>query len=285
MAAAMRRAVTATFEQGGRHEGVRFVSGRPEDIPELQVKSTERVRDLGEVFTPAATVQAMLDLLPKAMWELHPSPTFLEPACGDGNFLAAILSRKLDRVGAACDDKTLPAGANAQGLAFHALEALASIYAFDISQDNVVGGTPGHEVGARTRLLELLTTWFAARASRAVAAQRSLEGAAHWILERHIQVANMLPADADGRPSGRERLPLVEYHWEPADLTVTVSLTTLGAVMAVASEETSGVLSLFGTPETEFVWSGPVARLPDAPVSAPESRVRHLRNGNGRGAR
>ena len=62
------------------------------------MKSGERVRDLGEVFTPNATVQAMLDLLPAEMWEPHPAPTFLEPACGDGNFLVAILDRKLDRV-------------------------------------------------------------------------------------------------------------------------------------------------------------------------------------------
>jgi len=61
---------------------------------ERLVKSFERVRDLGEVFTPNATVQQMLDLLPSAMWAPHPSPTFFEPACGDGNFLVAILDRK-----------------------------------------------------------------------------------------------------------------------------------------------------------------------------------------------
>ncbi len=70
---------------------------------ERLVKSTERVRDLGEVFTPAGTVQAMLDLLPTDMWEPHPSPTFLEPACGDGNFLVAILARKLKSITIAAD--------------------------------------------------------------------------------------------------------------------------------------------------------------------------------------
>lgn len=53
--------------------------------PERLVKSQERVRDLGEVFTPLATVQGMLDLLPEEIWAPHPSPTFLEPACGDGD--------------------------------------------------------------------------------------------------------------------------------------------------------------------------------------------------------
>ncbi|GEM_PF-484914 len=253
-------------------------------VPERQVKSVERVRDLGEVFTPAATVQAMLDLLPEAMWETHPSPTFLEPACGDGNFLVTILARKLERVAAAFDAGTLPAGTNASALQFHALESLASIYAFDISPDNVVGGTPGHERGARIRLLDLLGDWFDARAPRAKAAQAALMAAATWVVERNIQVANMLLTDADGRPSGREHLLLVEYRWEPATLSVTASVTTLGAVMAAADEATSSVMSLFAAPEPEVIWSGQAAQMVEAPVPMPESRVRHVRNGNGRGA-
>lgn len=63
-----------------------------EAVVERLVKSAERVRDLAEVFTPAETVDAMLDLLPSAVWSVHPSATFLEPACGDGNFLVAIPS-------------------------------------------------------------------------------------------------------------------------------------------------------------------------------------------------
>ncbi len=39
-----------------------------DDAEERLVKSSERVRDLGEVFTPGATVNEMLDLLPRAMW-------------------------------------------------------------------------------------------------------------------------------------------------------------------------------------------------------------------------
>lgn len=42
---------------------------------------------------------SMLDLLPSEMWVVHPSPRFLEPACGDGNFLVAILARKLEHIG------------------------------------------------------------------------------------------------------------------------------------------------------------------------------------------
>jgi type I restriction-modification system DNA methylase subunit len=60
------------------------------------VKSKQRVADHGEVFTPAWMVEAMLDLV-KGETERIDS-RFLEPACGDGNFLVQILRRKLARV-------------------------------------------------------------------------------------------------------------------------------------------------------------------------------------------
>ncbi len=60
------------------------------------VKSKQRVADHGEVFTPAWMVEAMLDLV-KGETERIDS-RFLEPACGDGNFLVQILRRKLAAV-------------------------------------------------------------------------------------------------------------------------------------------------------------------------------------------
>lgn len=57
------------------------------------VKSKQRVSDHGEVFTPAWMVEAMLNLV-KGETERIDS-RFLEPACGDGNFLRQILRRKL----------------------------------------------------------------------------------------------------------------------------------------------------------------------------------------------
>lgn len=62
-----------------------------------QIKSKKRVADHGEVFTPAWMVEAMLDLV-KGETERIDS-RFLEPACGDGNFLVQILRRKLVAVG------------------------------------------------------------------------------------------------------------------------------------------------------------------------------------------
>ena len=58
-----------------------------------QIKSKERVAERGEVFTAEREVNAMCDLVANEC--LRPDSRFLEPACGDGNFLAVILKRKL----------------------------------------------------------------------------------------------------------------------------------------------------------------------------------------------
>ncbi|MEW6907962.1 SAM-dependent DNA methyltransferase [Trueperella pyogenes] len=57
------------------------------------VKSKQRVGDHGEVFTPAWMVRNMLDLVKDESERID--SRFLEPACGDGNFLREVLRRKL----------------------------------------------------------------------------------------------------------------------------------------------------------------------------------------------
>ena len=61
-----------------------------------QVKSKERVVQHSEVFTNDREVNAMLDLVKQETERIE--SRFLEPACGDGNFLAEILRRKLEVV-------------------------------------------------------------------------------------------------------------------------------------------------------------------------------------------
>lgn len=246
----------------------RLKTARQPRIEKL-MKSVERVRDLGEVFTPSTMVQSMLDLLPASMWEPHPSATFLEPAAGDGNFLVAILSRKLSSVSVARADGSLPAGSDVAAVEFHALEALASIYGIDISIDNIVGGTPGHEVGARARLLATFTAWFERETGTRLTSRSVVAASATWIVERNLLVANMLPFEADGRPSRRSSLPLVEYHWQPAARTVEVLATTLGQAEASARTR-AGAANLFDALDVPSpVWSGPARDLRRAPIPAP----------------
>ena len=85
-----------------------------------QIKSKARVNKFAEVFTAEREVKDMCDLIPSEVWEDIDS-RFLEPACGNGNFLVEIFERKLTR----CESVE-------QGL-----NALRSIYGIDIQQDNV----------------------------------------------------------------------------------------------------------------------------------------------------
>ena len=62
-------------------------------MAEQQVKSRQRVADHGEVFTAEREVKAMCDLVKQETERIE--SRFLEPACGNGNFLAEVLRRKL----------------------------------------------------------------------------------------------------------------------------------------------------------------------------------------------
>lgn len=86
-----------------------------------QIKSKQRVRERGEVFTAEREVKAMCDLIPEDEIWSDITKTFLEPACGTGNFLVEIFGRKLKY----CKDEK------------DGLKALASIAGIDIQQDNV----------------------------------------------------------------------------------------------------------------------------------------------------
>lgn len=66
------------------------------EVATSQIKSKERVAERGEVFTAEREVNAMLDLVKQETERID--SRFLEPACGNGNFLVEILRRKLSLV-------------------------------------------------------------------------------------------------------------------------------------------------------------------------------------------
>ena len=92
-----------------------------------QVKSKQRVADHGEVFTAEREVKAMCDLVSQECDRID--SRFLEPACGDGNFLAEILTRKLATV------KKLYKRSS-YDFERYSILAVTSIYGVDILQDN-----------------------------------------------------------------------------------------------------------------------------------------------------
>ncbi len=93
-----------------------------------QIKSKTRVRDKGEVFTNQREVNAMLDLVKQETERID--SRFLEPACGNGNFLIEILRRKLEVVKFRYKKSQWEYEKNA-------LIAVMSIYGVDIMQDNI----------------------------------------------------------------------------------------------------------------------------------------------------
>lgn len=94
-----------------------------------QIKSKERIRNHGEVFTAEREVKAMCDIVKDETDRID--SRFLEPACGDGNFLAEILTRKLAIVRKKYAKSHLDYEKNA-------VLAASSIYGVDILQDNVL---------------------------------------------------------------------------------------------------------------------------------------------------
>jgi hypothetical protein len=92
------------------------------------IVSKQRVADHGEVLTGAREVNAMLDLVAHEAERID--SRFLEPACGDGNFLAEVLERKL-RVVERRHGKTQLEYER------YAMLAVSSIYGIDILEDNV----------------------------------------------------------------------------------------------------------------------------------------------------
>ena len=95
---------------------------------ENQIKSRKRVTDHGEVFTSEREVNAMLDLVKNETD--RPDSRFLEPACGEGNFLIEITIRKLLVV----EERF---SKNQYEFERNSIVAMSCIYGIDILQDNV----------------------------------------------------------------------------------------------------------------------------------------------------
>lgn len=89
------RAVSPKAEaSGGGREAVAMTN--LELFPDI--RSQERVRELGEVHTPRRIIDSMLDLFDDQTVITRPENRCLDPACGHGRFLEALLERKLQAI-------------------------------------------------------------------------------------------------------------------------------------------------------------------------------------------
>ena len=98
-------------------------------MTEKIIKSVDRVKDIGEVFTPQKTVDFILDQ-PEIKEKVNSlTATFLEPSAGEGAFLVEILRRKMEY--AKSQSKTN------DELQKNFLLVLSTLYGIELMQDNV----------------------------------------------------------------------------------------------------------------------------------------------------
>ena len=138
-----------------------------------QVKSKQRVADHGEVFTAEREVKAMCDLVKQETERID--SRFLEPACGEGNFLAEILGRKLEIV-------RKKYKRSAYDWERNSLLALGSIYGVDIMSDNAAA--------CRERLYGIWEKEYRSVCKKEC--NDETRASARFILERNIVCGNAL---------------------------------------------------------------------------------------------
>jgi hypothetical protein len=81
-------------------------------------RDKHRVKQTAEVFTPTPLVQEILEQLPPEVFT-DPTKTFLDPTCGDGQFLSEVIIRKMEN-----------------GSTYE--QALATTYGADLMEDNCI---------------------------------------------------------------------------------------------------------------------------------------------------
>lgn len=165
-----------------------------------QVKSKKRVADHGEVFTAEREVNAMLDLVKQETERID--SRFLEPACGDGNFLAEILRRKL----AAAKKASIPPRRKTP-LPYeyerNAVLAISSIYGIDILQDNCEA--------CRERMFQIWDKEYQAICKKET--NDDTRQSVMFILSRNIVCGNALSlmcVDSDGKDTSD---PIIFSEW------------------------------------------------------------------------
>ena len=203
-----------------------------------QVKSKQRVADHGEVFTAEREVKAMCDLVKQETERID--SRFLEPACGDGNFLAEILRRKLAVVKSKYRRSAYDWERNS-------LLALGSLYGVDILSDNV-------QV-CRDRLYEIWNSEYEAVCKREC--NEETRESAKFILSLNIVCGNaltLLCVDADGNDTD---IPIIFSEWTlPFNDARMQRKDYTFAELLMASDETeknkqSGQGSLFANEDGE----------------------------------
>lgn len=108
------------------------------DLENLFHRSKDRIKDLGEVFTPELYVEDMLNLLAKdkpGLWS-DEDISFFEPCSGHGNIVLPIYKRRLEGMYKKAVAQRL-SGKSADAPYYAVANALHTLWAIDIDSKNV----------------------------------------------------------------------------------------------------------------------------------------------------
>ncbi|MBR1454241.1 MAG: hypothetical protein IJ593_06310 [Lachnospiraceae bacterium] len=180
---------------------------------EVLIKSKSRVEKNGEVFTPRNIVRDMLNLDGIKDISYNLDTTFLEPACGNGNFIVQIIARKLSSVRDETFDRDV-------------IQAISTVYGVDIEEDNVCE--------TRERVLDLVKYFYETNGREL---SQDVERSITYILNRNIIFGNTLTCEKkeeerikgvkrnsikklyDQRPCGEELMSISEWQFDGDDVT------------------------------------------------------------------
>jgi hypothetical protein len=142
------------------------------------MRNEERVRTLGEVFTPEQTAVEMLDLIE----DVNYASRYLEPGCGSGNFLTLILQQKLDMVLSLSEVKQAVKFKDWDELEIKALIALSSIYGVDIDAKNILE--------SKQRLFDEFLAWYSKNSKQRL--RPDYEKSIYYILASNIIIGDLM---------------------------------------------------------------------------------------------
>lgn len=209
-----------------------------------QIKSKKRVAERGEVFTAEREVKAMCDLVAQECDRID--SRFLEPACGNGNFLAEILTRKLNTV------KKLYKS-NTYDYERYSVLAVTSVYGVDIMQDNVFE--------CRERLFNLWNKGYKAVCKKAV--NPDTQDAVKYILTKNILCGNALTLMCVDESQNDTDVPIIFPEWSLMQGTLVKRRDFRLDVMLKANDKPkSGQLPLSDIPENirKYVTLNPITK-------------------------
>lgn len=166
-------------------------------MAQRQIKSRQRVADHGEVYTNAREVKAMCDLVKDECERIE--SRFLEPACGNGNFLAEILTRKLAIV-------TAKYGKSTAEWEKYSFLAVSSLYGVELLQDNTVE--------CRERLFQKWNTEYE-KICKSICSDEmdEMREAIRFILSRNILCGNALTLKQVDANANDTDTPIIFSEW------------------------------------------------------------------------